>query len=253
MSLTTLIYHDIEPAPTARRYAFSIADFRAHLAAIRETAAGAPVLPGPRSDLSGFALTFDDGFAGWLQAAEALEELRWKASFYIVTAAIGKAGAVGRSDIKRLAAMGHAIGTHTVDHPHLLSRREDAFIRDQWAFSKAALEDILGEEVTSGAVPGGYYDENVGRAADAAGLKYLFTSEPVTTTWSVGGCRIHGRFALVNGMSSRRVARIAAGGRLEHTSQYLAWNLKKAIKRALPGPYFALRKRMLPGVGDLAS
>jgi len=42
--------------------------------------------------------------------------------------------------------MGHVIGTHTVDHPFLLSEKSDAFILDQWSRSKAALEDILGHE-----------------------------------------------------------------------------------------------------------
>lgn len=246
MKLISLIYHDIETARTDRRYSFSIADFRDHLAAIKETVGGAPEVPGGAPDMSGFALTFDDGHWGWLQAAEALQELQWKASFFVVTGRIGKAGAVDRSDIKRLAGMGHVIGSHTVDHPPQMSKRDDAFILDQWSRSKAALEDILGREVTSAAVPGGFYSARVGRAADAAGLKYLFTSEPVVTSWDVGGCRILGRFALTNGMSSRKIARIAAGARSEHARQYLAWNLKKAVKSVALRPYLALRKRIYP-------
>lgn len=245
MRLITLIYHDIERAPSRRRYSFTLDDFKSHLAAIREAAAGAPVIPGPGS-APGFALTFDDGHEGWLPAAEALAELRWKATFLVVTDLIGRRGALDRSGVRLLAGMGHAIGTHTVDHPHLLSRRDDAFILDQWARSKALLEDITGAQVSSGAVPGGYYAANVGRAADAAGLKYLFTSEPVTTSWRVGGCEVLGRFALTNGMGARQVARIAAGAASEHALQYVSWNLKKAAKRVLPGTFLALRRRLYP-------
>ena len=151
-----------------------------------------------------------------------------------------------RSDLRQLARMGHVIGSHSVDHPFQLDKKDDAFILDQWSRSKAALEDILGREVTSAAVPGGFYNARVGRAADAAGLRYLFTSEPVTTSWDVGGCRVLGRFALTNGMSSRKVARIAAGAGSERAAQYLAWNLKKAVKSVMLRPYLALRKRMYP-------
>ena len=242
MKLIALMYHDIEPART--RYSFTLAEFKQHLAAIRETAGGAPAVPGGAPDMSGFALTFDDGHPGWLHAAEALQELQWKAFFFVITSFVGKAGKLDRAAIRRLAEMGHVIGSHTVDHPVRLSERDDAFIRDQWSRSKAALEDILGREVASASVPGGFYDVKVGRAADAAGFKHLFTSEPVATSWEVGGCRVLGRFALTNGMSSRRVARIAAGRRSERARQYLAWNVKKAAKSVMLRPYLALRKRL---------
>lgn len=246
MTLTSLIYHDIETHKTDRRYSFTLQEFRGHLAALKATLGVAPAVPDGAPDMAGFALTFDDGHVGWLQAAEALNEYRWRASFFVITGRIGRPGGVDRSDIRRLADMGHVIGTHTVDHPEQISKRDDAFILDQWSRSKAALEDMLGREVTSGAVPGGFYSPRVGRAADAAGLRDLFTSEPVVTSWSAGGCRILGRFALVNGMSSRRVALIASGARSEQARQYLSWNIKKAVKFVLPRPYLALRKRLYP-------
>lgn len=240
--LISLTYHEFQT--TRHRYSFTIEEFRDHLAAIKKVVAGAPAVLNGINDSSGFVLTFDDGHRSWLEAAEALQELQWRAFFFVITGGIGKAGAFDRSYIKRLASMGHVIGTHTVDHPFQLSGRDDAFILDQWSRSKAALEDILGHEVTSGSVPGGFYNAKVGRAADAAGLKHLFTSEPVITSWDVGGCRVLGRFALTNGMSSRRVARIAAGARIERASQYLSWNLKKAAKSVMIRSYEALRKRL---------
>lgn len=240
------MYHDIQTARTNHRYSFSIDEFREHLAAIRMTVGGAPTVPSESPWRSGFALTFDDGNPGWLHAGEALQELHWRASFFVVTCAIGRAGELERSDIRRLAEMGHEIGSHSIDHPNRLSERDYAFILDQWTRSKAALEDILGRAVTSAAVPGGYYSANVGRAASAAGLKHLFTSEPSATSRDVGGCRVMGRFALTNGMSSRRVARIAAGARLERTSHYVAWNLKRAAKSVMMRPYLALRKCVYP-------
>jgi peptidoglycan/xylan/chitin deacetylase (PgdA/CDA1 family) len=246
MKLISLLYHEIEAGKTPHRYSVAIGEFREHLAEIRKTVGGTPAVPDGVFGLSGFALTFDDGHKGWLQAAEALQELQWKASFFFITSLIGSSESLDRHDIRRLAAMGHVIGSHTVDHPFQLSARHDKFILDQWSRSKAALEDILGREVTSASVPGGFYSARVGRAAEAAGLKHLFTSEPVATSWNVGGCTVMGRFALTNGMSSGKVARIAAGAPAEHAGQYLAWNLKKAVKSVMMRPYLALRKRMYP-------
>lgn len=239
--LIALNYHEFKTA--RHRYSFTIEEFRDHLAAIKEAVSGSPAVLSGTRDPSGFALTFDDGHRSCLEAAQALQEHQWKAHFFVITGRIGKAGALERSDVKRLASLGHVIGTHTADHPFQLSGRDDAFILDQWSRSKAALEELLGHEVTSGAVPGGFYSAKVGRAADAAGLKHLFTSEPVITSWEVGGCRIWGRFALTNSMSSRTIARLAAGARLERASEYLAWNLKKAVKSVLPRAYRALRER----------
>ena len=246
VKLISLMYHDIVTSRTDRRYSFTLGEFREHIAAIKDRVGAAPAILGDASELSGFALTFDDGHPGWLQAAEALEELQWKAFFFVITGAIGKAGCVGRSDIKRLAALGHVIGSHSVDHPGHFSGRSDAFILDQWRRSKAALEEILGREVTSASVPGGFYSAGVARAAAIAGVRHLFTSEPVATSWNVGRCMVWGRFKLTNGMSSRKVARIAAGARSEHARQFLAWNLKKAVKAVMLRPYLAIRKRIYP-------
>lgn len=246
VKLNSLMYHAIETSPNGGRYSFTIAEFRDHLAAIKAGVGAAPAIIGGASGMSGFALTFDDGHPGWLQAAQALEELRWKAFFFVITGVIGRAGRLDRSDIRRLAALGHVIGSHSVDHPEHLSGRGEAYILDQWSRSKAALEDILGREVTSASVPGGFYSARVARAAATAGIRQLFTSEPVATSWDVGACRVFGRFTLTNGMSSRNVARIAAGARSERARQYLSWNLKKAVKAVMLRPYLALRRRVYP-------
>ncbi len=245
MSLLALMYHDIETAPTARRYSFTLDQFRAHLAAVRAAVDGSPALPGP--GMSGFAFTFDDGHPGWLAAGEALEKLGWKAAFFVISGAVGKAGRLDRAGVRRLAEMGHVIGSHSVDHPDQLSSYDEPFILDQWVRSKAALEDILGAPVTSASVPDGFYSERVGRAAAAAGLTDLFTSEPVTTGWSVGSCRVWGRFALVNGMGPERVARLAAGAASERAFQYVTWNIKKALKTTMMRPYRALRRALYEG------
>ncbi len=236
--LNSLMYHEIVTTPTGSRYAVTLDEFKRHLSAIQERA--------PDETGSGFAITFDDGHPGWLDAGEALAQLGWKAIFFVVTRAIGRPGELSTADLRLLAGMGHLIGSHTVDHPPSLSDRDYEFIKLQWTRSKAFLEDALGAPVLTAAVPGGYYSDEVGRAADEAGLRYLFTSEPVTSSWNAGHCVVLGRYTIFNGTSARLAAALAAGDSWATASQFAAWNVKKTIRKTMPGLYFAVRDRVYP-------
>ena len=56
----------------------------------------------------------------------------------------------------------------------------------EWSRSRAMLEDILGHAVDVASVPGGYFSAVVARAAREAGIRVLFTSEPVTPSIPAG-------------------------------------------------------------------
>lgn len=234
--LNALMYHDIRMKGPCTRYAFTLDEFREHLEAIERRVGVSPTVLGEGRELEGFALTFDDGYAGWLAAAEELGARRWRAFFFLITGDLGMTGKLSRGDVRRLDSMGHVVGTHTVDHCSQLSARDEAYIHRQWRESRSALEEIIGREVRSASVPGGCYSPRVARAAEAAGLTHLFTSEPVSRAWRVGGCRILGRFALERGVGSRNVAKLAAGAWTVAVRHYLVWNTKKAIKRTLRPP-----------------
>lgn len=241
MNLAALMYHDIEAGPTERRYSFSLAEFREHLEALAGAGLGAPGLPGDAA--ASWAVTFDDGHPGWLAAADALAERGWKGVFFTISGAVGKAGGLSRADVRRLADMGHAVGSHSVDHPEALNRRDDAFILDQWSRSRRDLEDMTGGPVVTASVPGGFYGANVARAAAAAGLRHLFTSEPVLASWSEGGVEVYGRYTLTHGMGADDAVALAAGRGTARLRQFAAWNLKKAVKAVLLRPYLAVRAR----------
>lgn len=242
MALSTLMYHGILESASSSRYHLSRADFQAHLEELGRGAKVSPVVPDSEgAGLSGLALTFDDGHPGWLNAAEDLAARGWRAAFFVVTCAIGRSGELSKPDLRRLASLGHVVGSHTVDHAHL-SRAEPAFVLRQWSESKAFLEDVLGSPVLSASVPGGYYRAHVGEAAAAAGLRHLFTSEPVRTPWRAGPCAVYGRFAVINGMQASRAAGLARGAPLPAAGEYALWQAKKLVKAAL-GPYYeSLRK-----------
>ena len=98
MSTFALIYHDVVeedrreeagfPGPLAARYKLTPEHFERHLHAIGQT--GRSV--GLAADAPDCAITFDDGGASALLAAEMLERHGWRGHFFITTGRIGTPG-----------------------------------------------------------------------------------------------------------------------------------------------------------------
>jgi peptidoglycan/xylan/chitin deacetylase (PgdA/CDA1 family) len=130
------------------------------------------------------AVTFDDGYRDNLGAAETLAEHGLPACFFVSTAYVGAArpfpwdAGLPRmpnltwDDVRRLAALGHEIGSHTVTHANLgAASPED--VRRELAESKAAIEREVGRPVRWLAYPyGGPRDARPGLAALAAEAGY---------------------------------------------------------------------------------
>ena len=113
----------------------------------------------------------------------------------------------------------------------------DALVQE-WKTSVDALADVLGEQVAIASVPGGYYAKSVAAAASHCGIKGLFTSEPITRSGVVGGCRVFGRYTIWRGMTPESSARFATGRGWAREQQFLFWNAKKVIK-AVGGSQYA--------------
>ena len=65
---------------------------------------------------------------------------------------------------------------------HLLpAARTTVMVVDDQSTSRAILEDLLGEQCVAGSVPGGDISPKVLETAAEAGLRFLFTSEPLTS------------------------------------------------------------------------
>lgn len=255
--ITALAYHDIVPgarfeisgfqSPDANIYKVDAAEFRRHLLEIARLRGVAVRLD---ARLAGkyrpLLLTFDDGgSSAATHTAEILAEFGWPAHFFVITDRIGEPGFLNPEQIRDLRRMGHVVGSHTCSHPELMSRMTDAELIREWRDSKRRLEDILGEKVEAGAVPAGDYTRRVGAAAAAAGLRILFTSEPVTSIGRVDGCRVIGRFSVPRGTDSRRVGAMVAGRFGLRLGSYLYWNGKKLLK-AVGGPlWLEIRKSIL--------
>ncbi|HEY0972679.1 MAG TPA: polysaccharide deacetylase family protein [Gemmatimonadales bacterium] len=258
MRLITLEYHDVVapgdfdgsgfPGPDAASYKMARPDFEAHLRAL-DAAYGGPrgrvdSLPSGGASVP-VALTFDDGGRTALDpTAELLERHGWRGHFFMATDYIGTPGFMTERHLRELAGRGHVVGTHSCTHPLRMSSCPPAQIDREWRDSVARLAEILGAPVTVASVPGGGYSRAVASAAAAAGIRHLFTSEPVVRAHVVDGCTVLGRYTLRRDSPAALAAALAAGDAAPRAAQWVSWNSRKALKRVAGPAYLALRQWM---------
>ena len=214
-----LMYHEVTDDPTASgfqrpgalAYKHSTATFAEHLALIAEI----PLRPTLITDLDltrpgrHLLLTFDDGGKSALTAGELLDKRGWKGHFLIVTSLIGNRTFIDPDGIRALHAAGHLIGSHSHTHPNIFRDQEPARMVEEWRISRDILSQITGAPCVSASVPGGDISSRVLESADAAGLRYLFTSEPWLFPRRSGGCAILGRYSVKVTTSAAQVGALA--------------------------------------------
>lgn len=258
MRVRALMYHDVLASPDegsgfegsgAAVYAVGARQFRDHLDGI-EQAVGRPpatvdALGGGGAPASPWMLTFDDGGASAIVAGEELARRGWRGHFFIVTNLVATPRFVDWDGVRALADQGHTIGSHSRSHPQPISACSWDELLDEWSSSTQELSEAIGRRVTTGSVPGGYYSPAVARAAAAAGLDSLFTSEPVQTLREVDGCLLIGRYAIRRDTAAETAALAAAGAARPWLSQRASWSLRKAAKRAGGRHYERLRSALL--------
>jgi peptidoglycan/xylan/chitin deacetylase (PgdA/CDA1 family) len=232
-----LLFHDVylnDPresgfhSPTADRYKLSVTRFDRELAALARVSR--PALP--------FALTFDDGgLSFYTVIADRLEALGWRAHCFVVTDMIGTPGFLTRTHIQELDRRGHRFGSHSASHPARMSACSEDDLVDEWAHSRAVLQDIVGGPVVTASVPGGFFSRKVARAAAIAGIQTLMTSEPVTRPHYVAYCRVLGRFAIRQTSTPEISARLVDTAPWARWTAWTDWNAKALIKPILGHTY----------------
>lgn len=137
-------------------------------------------------------ITFDDGYVDNLAACEELQKRGMRASWFIVSGSVGQSPrwpADGRpasrllnaAELRDMQASSMEIGSHTVNHLRLTDT-DDTTLRRELTKSKAALEDILENSITSFAYPYGAWDQRCIKAVMEAG----YTSACTTRTgWAL--------------------------------------------------------------------
>lgn len=197
-------YHEVTDSPTdsgfqrpgARPYKHTRLAFAQHLAQIAQ----APVEPTRVTDLAldepgrALFLTFDDGGKSNVYIGDELARRGWHGHFFIVTQRIGSRTFLHESDIRYLRSCGHVVGSHSHTHPDIFRDLSPSQMIEEWIVSAGRLTQVLGEACTVASVPGGHISPKVLQAADAAGLRSLFTCDPTLVPRRVGNCHVFGRF-----------------------------------------------------------
>lgn len=250
-----LLYHDVTPAgqddlsgfpgPGAARYKLQPDEFRSHLDAIQQAAVTPPaacVAHHPALSPT-WMITFDDGGSSSLHPiADLLEERGWRGWFFITTDRLDTPGFLTRSQLRDLYRRGHIVGSHSCTHPLRLSHCSTEMQLREWRDSRLELESVLGCSITSGSVPGGFFSRGVAESAAQAGLRLLFTSEPMTAPTRIGNCMVQGRFTVYRGMTPRSAAALLRSP-WPRWRQSAWWKTKKLAKSMGGEAYIHLRER----------
>jgi hypothetical protein len=242
--MLAIMYHDVVqnghyaasgfPGEGADIYKLDRKDFARQLEAIR-AARGGEVL-----------LTFDDGgVSAYDPVSGMLEQYGWRGYFFVTTDWIGRPGFLNAEQIRELDERGHVIGSHSCSHPTRMAHEPWERLIAEWKESTQKLAAIVGHRVTVASVPSGYYSRRVAEAAAEAGIETLFTSEPTVAVHTVNGCRVLGRYVIMQGMGPEWAAGFATGKLAPRLRQALLWNAKRAAKAVGGGVYLRLREAIL--------
>jgi peptidoglycan/xylan/chitin deacetylase (PgdA/CDA1 family) len=122
--------------------------------------------------------TFDDGNRSDVDiAAPVLVDSKLPGLFFPCTGRIGRKGYLTEADLRTLNGHAFEIGSHGVDHVPWRRLDPDALYHEI-AHSKVVIERILGHDITSAALPFGYYDAATLRLLRKSGYKAVYSSAP---------------------------------------------------------------------------
>jgi peptidoglycan/xylan/chitin deacetylase (PgdA/CDA1 family) len=188
-------------------------------------------------------LTFDDGGASAHSlVAPLLEAHGWRGHIFVTTAYLNEPGFLTTAQMRELHERGHCIGTHSVTHPLQMARLSDAALRHEWEDSVALLTDTLNHPVITASIPGGQLSHRVADAAEAAGIRVLFTSEPRRAVVRHHSCVLIGRYAIRHDTTTAVIQRLLQGSPLVQAGYWLPWNARKLLKRVAGPVYLPARE-----------
>jgi peptidoglycan/xylan/chitin deacetylase (PgdA/CDA1 family) len=256
---TVLMYHathrhDAELGGADAHYAVTLDTFEAHLDCLaQEGAVACAVERVPALGAAGqrtVGMTFDDGHATNLQAAQALAKRGWSGTFFVNPSTVGNPDFLSWDALRAMAAMGMSIQSHAQHHRYQneLTQAEQL---DELSQSKAAIEAQLGTACTVFAPPGGRTTPDTVRLARHAGYGMVSTSRVGlwdlrrADPWDVP------RFAVLAGTPMAQLRAWVRQSPLEVGKQVLRYRALRTVKQALGnGGYERLRAALLPPSKD---
>ena len=125
-----------------------------------------------------FVITIDDSSAfGYTNAAPIVENLGWRATYFVVVGLAGKSQALSFNQMRDLVSRGHGIGNHTMAHIDLVGRSQRSLYH-QVEYAQRVLDDELGFRPRTFAYPNATHDKNARRRARDSGFELAFTAGP---------------------------------------------------------------------------
>jgi peptidoglycan/xylan/chitin deacetylase (PgdA/CDA1 family) len=169
-------------------------------------------------------ITFDDGNMSDLAlGVPGLLKRRLRGSFFIVAARVGKAGYLGRGELRELLAAGMEIGSHGMHHQSWRGLRGEA-LRQEIGGAKAMLEDLLGVPVTQAACPLGEYDRLVLKELAGAGFTRVYTSD---RGWARPGAWLQARNTIAAATDMSDLERIRSWPWYRRVAHHVKLTLKR--------------------------
>jgi peptidoglycan/xylan/chitin deacetylase (PgdA/CDA1 family) len=148
------------------------------------------------------ALVFDDGYEdNYAVAFPILKQYGAKATFFVITDAVGKRGYMTWAELQRIRAAGMWIESHTVHHRDLTALSA-ASLRTELVGSRAALKAHLGIDSRFLGYPGGKYKPAIFRAVKSAGYVTALTTQSGVVLYKASPYEWHCRCITSFGLST---------------------------------------------------
>jgi len=166
------LYHSLSKTRSSYSYSLDVEQFRAHASLFAEVRNAGHLSFWPE-------LTFDDGHISNLELAlPILRTYNLTAQFFITVGWTDtKPGYLGWSELRQLQNSGQQIGAHGWSHMFLTECNHNE-LKHELLASRLMLEDKLGIEIRTMALPGGRYNHRVVAACKEAGYRRVYTSVP---------------------------------------------------------------------------
>ncbi len=229
-----LLYHAVaeRPPPGLGRFTVGPRRFAEHLAAVRDAGRAGLTVSELAACLTGASqlpalpvlVTFDDGYADFLGAAERLAAAGLPATLYVTTGQVGATGMLTRRQSRSLGGTVE-LGAHSRTHPRL-DELPPGRLRDEVRGSKADLEDVLQRPAHSFAYPHGSYDQGVRHAVVQAGFSSAAAVKNALSHDRDDPFAI-ARITVTAGISAERIGQLLQG-----RGAALAWSGERRRTRA---------------------